>query len=95
MSIIKVGPNHEITLPQKVCSALGVNPGDSLKITLHDKNSLLLSLQQNHIPMTKEPIGPKTYTSLQRALKDVEEGRVSSPFKSGPELIAHLDQIFS
>ena len=87
MTLVRIGPNHEVVIPKRVRTKLGINPGDYVEVKLRDQTAMITPRQES-FPETNEPIGPKTRAAIRRALKDVEEGRVYGPFETAEELIA-------
>ncbi len=94
MTMVRVGPNHEVVIPKSVRAKLGVGPGDYIEFAfLHDQAVIKPKKAGDGFPVTEEPIGPKTRARLREALKDVEAGRVSGPFKTAEEVQRHLDAL--
>ena len=84
MPVVKIGPDNKVSIPKDVLDRLGAKPGDLVQAKFE---------RVVDVPYTDEPIGPETQAGIEEGLKDVEEGRVSGPFRGAQEIQAHLDSL--
>lgn len=94
MTMVRVGPNHEVVIPKSVRAKLGVGPGDYIEFAFqHDQAVIKPKKLSDDFPVTDEPIGPRTQVRLREAIKAVEAGHVSGPYKTAEEVQRHLDAL--
>jgi AbrB family looped-hinge helix DNA binding protein len=94
MTMVRVGPNHEVVIPKSVRAKLGVQPGDYIEFAFqHDQAVIKPKKAGDDFPVTDEPIGPKTRAHIRQAMKEVEAGHVSGPYKTAEEVQRHLDAL--
>ncbi len=91
MTLVRIGPNHEVVIPKRVRAKLGISPGDYVEVSVRERTAMITPRQED-FPETDEPLGPKTREGIRLGLKDVEEGRVSKPFSSMAACLADLQQ---
>ena len=91
MALVKIGAKHQIVIPKAVFAKMGLAPGDYVDVSANRGHAVIkLKKAVNDFPETDERLGPKMRASINRALKDVEAGRVFGPFHTAEELLAHL-----
>ena len=94
MALVKIGTKHQIVIPKAVFAKMGLAPGDYVDVSANRGHAVIKRKKAvDDFPETDEPLGPKLRASINRALKDVEAGRVSGPFRTMDELQAHLDSL--
>lgn len=75
---------NTVTIPKKLAAK-----GDLVVLSRKEYESLVRSAKAN---AAKAKPGKKLPMWLRESLKDVEEGRVSGPFDTVEELMAHLEK---
>lgn len=53
MSLVKIGPKHQITIPRKFVEKLDFNVGDEVEITIQDGRLVIIPkslVEQEHVP---------------------------------------------
>ena len=91
MSILKIGPKHQITIPKNIFTMLGLKPGDYVE-TIVEEGSIRL-IPQKFIPKDQAWFWTKEWqTGEAEADKDIAENNLSKPFNSADALLNHLDQ---
>ncbi len=89
MAVTRIGPKHQITIPQDAFSELGLETGDFLEVRVSD--DCLYLVPQKLIPRDQAWFWTQEWQELEReADKDIAEGRVSGSFDSPGDLIRHL-----
>lgn len=88
MPTIKVGVGRHIVIPKTFYSALGLSPGDYLKV-LRQGNRLVLTPKRKMLTDKSAEIDRR----LADAEEDIRQGRVSGPFKTADELLQHLNSV--
>ena len=80
MSLVRVSPNGQVTLPSTLRKRAGVNSGDLLEVKLGKEGEITLtrkSLLDEHIA---------------EGLADITKGRTYGPFDSTEEMIESLQR---
>jgi AbrB family looped-hinge helix DNA binding protein len=91
----RVSTKHQVTIPKDVRDELHIKEGDVFQVA--DARSLLTKLPKGAVVLIPEKRRkPRMETDAEwnakeaEADEDIAAGRVSGPFHSGEELIAHL-----
>ena len=89
MAIARVGPKHQITIPQDVFDALGLHPGDLLDVQV-DSDGLRL-VPQKLVPKDQAWFWTEEWQEREReASNAIASGEVSGPFRTAEDLVRHL-----
>jgi antitoxin MazE len=89
MSITRIGPRHQITIPQEVFEQLGLQPGDFLEVQVRDE--ALYLIPQKLIPRDQAWFWSKEWQEREREADEaITKGELSGPFESADDLIRHL-----
>lgn len=89
MSITKIGPKHQITIPNEIFRDLGLEVGDYIEATV-DGNAIRL-VPKKLIPKDQAWFWTKEWQEGERkAQEDIAEGRLSGPFNTPEDLLRHL-----
>lgn len=89
MAITRIGPKHQITIPQEVFDQLGLQPGDFLEVQV--QGEVLRLIPQKLIPRDQVWFWSKEWQEReQEADEAVARGELSGPFESVDDLIQHL-----
>lgn len=90
MPLARIGPKHQITIPDEVFKRLQLKPGDLLEIEVRD--STLVAIPQAVIPRDQAWFWTKEWQEKEReADEDLAAGRISGPFTL-EELRKHLGE---
>lgn len=91
MAISRVGPKHQITIPQEAFDQLGLKPGDFLDVQVH--GDALVLVPQKMIPLDQAWFWTREWQEREREADEaIAAGEVSGPFDSVDDLLAHLKQ---
>ena len=89
MAITRIGPKHQITIPQEVFDQLGLQPGDFLEVQV--QGEVLRLIPQKLIPRDQVWFWSKEWQEReQEADEAIAKGELSGPFESVDDLIQHL-----
>lgn len=89
MAIARIGPKHQITIPQEAFDRLGLQSGDILEIEVRD--GVLYAIAQRLIPRDQAWFWSEEWQTKEReASEAIARGELSGPFDSADELIHHL-----
>ncbi len=89
MASTRIGPKHQITIPQEAFERLGLKPGDFLEVEVRDE--VLYLVPQKLIPRDQAWFWSEEWQEMEReADKAIAEGELSGPFDSVDDLIHHL-----
>ena len=89
MTLTRIGPKHQITIPQDAFNRLGLKPGDYLEVEV--RGEALYLVPQNLIPRDQAWFWSREWRGKeQEADEDIVQGQISGPFDSVDELIRHL-----
>ena len=92
MAVARVGPKHQITIPQEIFERLKLKPGDLLEVTVRD--NAIYAVPQQLISRDQAWFWTKEWQEMEReADEDIAAGRVSGPFETAEELLAHLHSV--
>ena len=89
MSITRIGPKHQITIPQETFEQLGLQPGDFLEVQVRD--DALYLIPQKLIPKDQAWFWTQEWQERERETNEaIAGGELSGPFESVDELVRHL-----
>jgi antitoxin MazE len=89
VAITRIGPKHQITIPQEVFDQLGLQPGDFLEVQV--QGEALRLIPQKLIPRDQVWFWSKEWQEReQEANEAIARGELSGPFESVDDLIQHL-----
>jgi antitoxin MazE len=89
VAITRIGPKHQITIPQEVFDQLGLQPGDFLEVQV--QGEVLRLIPQKLIPRDQVWFWSKEWQEReQEADEAIARGELSGPFESVDDLIQHL-----
>ncbi|HEY3117341.1 MAG TPA: AbrB/MazE/SpoVT family DNA-binding domain-containing protein [Chloroflexota bacterium] len=89
MSVTRIGPKHQITIPVDAFTELGLEAGDILDVQVDGEGLRLVP--QKLVPRDQAWFWSKEWQEGEReAEADIQEGRTSGPFDSAEELMRHL-----
>jgi antitoxin MazE len=89
MAITRIGPKHQITIPQEVFEQLGLQPGDFLEVQVRDE--ALYLIPQKLVPRDQAWFWSKDWQERERETDEaIANGELSGPLKSVDDLIQHL-----
>lgn len=89
MPLTRIGPKHQITIPQEAFNRLGLKPGDFLEVEV--RGEALYLVPQRIIPRDQAWFWSKAWQDLEsEADKEIAEGMLSGPFETADELLGHL-----
>ena len=89
---VKISPSGQVRIPKEIMKTLSVSQGDYIDFEVHEGNvcvrgKRLMAIDQAWF-WTKE-----WQEAEKEAERDIREGRISQPFKSAEEAMAHLKQL--
>ncbi len=88
--IATVGRNGEVTIPSEVRAAAHLDEGDEVEVELTE-DGILLRLREDDLPDPWYYGTPEWQEGIDRALADVEAGRMTY-YDSTEEFLAALDR---
>ena len=89
MSSTRIGPKHQITIPQEAFQRLGLKPGDFLEVEVRGESLYLVP--QKLIPRDQVWFWSKEWQEKEREGDEaIANGDLSGPFESVDDLIRHL-----
>jgi AbrB family looped-hinge helix DNA binding protein len=89
MTTTRIGPKHQITIPQQAVKMLGLKVGDSLEVQV--KGTTIHLVPQRLVPVDQVWFWSKEWQQKEKeADEDIAHGRLSGPFTSADELVRHL-----
>jgi len=89
MAVTRVGPKHQITIPQEVFEQMGLQQGDFLEVQM--RGDSLVLVPQKLIPRDQAWFWTKDWQEREREADEaIARGELSGPFESADELIRHL-----
>lgn len=89
MPITRIGPKHQITIPQDVFQQLGLEVGDFLEVQL--RGDALYLVPQKLVPRDQAWFWTKEWQEREREADEaIARGELSGPFESADNLIRHL-----
>ena len=91
MSMTKVGPKHQVTIPREVFERLHLAVGDYLDVRI--KGPSISMVPAKLIPRDQAWFHTAEWQRKEReADASIRRGNVSGPFTSAEELIRHLER---
>jgi antitoxin MazE len=92
MEVARIGPKHQITIPDEIFKRLRLKAGDFLALELRE--DAFVAVPQALIPRDQAWFWSEEWQAMEReADEDIAAGRVSGPFETAEELLAHLDNL--
>lgn len=91
MSMIKIGPKHQITIPKAIFASLGLEAGDYVE-TIVEGGTIRL-VPQKLVPKDQAWFWTKEWQKGEaEADEDIANDRLSKPLKTANALFKHLDK---
>ena len=81
MAAVKIGVSRQVVIPKKIHEKLGLAPGDYLEVAL--KNGTVVFTP-------KTLVDKRIEKRLAEGLSDIQEGRVTGPFRTAKEALKAL-----
>lgn len=89
MATTRIGPKHQITIPQDAFQRLGLQPGDFLEAQV--RGEALYLVPQKLVPRDQAWFWSKEWQEREREADEaIAQGELSGPFESVDDLIRHL-----
>ena len=89
MSVTKIGPKHQVTIPRDVFEGLDIEVGDYLDVRV--RGSAITMVPTKLIPKDQAWFHTSEWQRKEReADRALEQGEVSGPFSSAAALLDHL-----
>ena len=89
MPVTRIGPKHQITIPQETLDQLGLEPGDFLEVQVRE--DALYLIPQKLIPRDQAWFWTREWQGREREADEaIASEELSGPFESVDELIQHL-----
>lgn len=89
MTIARIGPKHQITIPQEAFDELRLQPGDFLQVQVEADGLRLVP--QRLVPRDQAWFWTEEWQAREReASEAIGRGEVSGPFETADDLIKHL-----
>jgi antitoxin MazE len=89
MPVTRIGPKHQITIPQETFEQLGLEPGDFLEVQVRE--DALYLIPQKLIPRDQAWFWtPEEQEQEREADEAIASEELSGPFESVDELVQHL-----
>jgi antitoxin MazE len=89
MAITRIGPEHQITIPQEIFEQLRLQPGDFLEVQVRDE--VLHLIPQKLIPRDQAWFWSQEWQEREREADEaIAKGELAGPFESVDDLIRHL-----
>lgn len=89
MAITRIGPKHQITIPQEAFQRLGLKSGDFLEVQV--QGEALYLVPQKLIPRDQAWFWTREWQRREREADEaIAQGELSPPFENVEELIRHL-----
>jgi len=91
MSMTKIGPKHQVTIPKDVFDQLELQVGEYVEIQA--KGTVITIVPAKVIPKDQAWFYTPEWQAKEReADQDIARGKVSGPFASAKDLIDHLEK---
>lgn len=89
MSLTKIGPKHQVTIPKEIFEQLRLEVGDHLEVQAMEHTIVLVP--QRLVPKEQEWFYTKEWQEKEReADHAILRGEISRPFKTVEALMRHL-----
>lgn len=89
MAIARIGPKHQITIPQEAFHQLALQPGDMLEVQVRGDGLYLMP--QKLLPRDQVWFWSREWQETEREADEaIARGDLSGPFESADDLIRHL-----
>lgn len=89
MAVTRIGPRHQITIPQEAFDGLGLKAGDFLEVDVRD--GALYLVPQRLIPRDQAWFWTRDWHEREReADEEIARGELAGPFESAGTLLRHL-----
>ena len=89
MAVTRIGPKHQITIPQEAFQRLGLQAGDLLEVQVRD--DALYLVPQRLVPRDQAWFWTREWQEMERdADEAIARGDVSGPFQTADEAVRHL-----
>lgn len=89
MTVTRIGPKHQITIPRELFERLGLQPGDLLEVQVEADGLRLMP--QKLIPRDQAWFWTGEWQEREREASNAIAGsEVSGPFDTAEELVRHL-----
>jgi AbrB family looped-hinge helix DNA binding protein len=89
MAITRIGPKHQITIPQDAFQRLGLKHGDFLEVEV--RGEALYLVPQKLIPRDQTWFWTREWQEKEREADEaIAQGELSGPFDSVDDLIRYL-----
>lgn len=89
MATTRIGPKHQITIPQEAFHRLGLQPGEFLEVQV--RGEALYLVPQKLIPRDQAWFWSKQWQQREREADEaIVRGELSGPFEAVDDLIRHL-----
>jgi AbrB family looped-hinge helix DNA binding protein len=89
MPVTRIGPKHQITIPQEIFEQLGLEPGDFLEVQVRE--DALYLIPQKLIPRDQAWFWTPEWQEQEREADEaIASEELSGPFESVDELVQHL-----
>ena len=89
MSLTKVGPKHQVTIPADVFKRLRLEVGDYLQVEA--LGTTITMAPARLVPKDQAWLHTRKWQGREREADEaIARGQVSGPFRSGRELVRHL-----
>jgi antitoxin MazE len=89
MSVTKIGPKHQITIPREIFDSLNLEVGDFLDTQIKDNNIVLVP--KKLVPKDQEWFWTKEWQEKEKQVeKAIEQGEIEGPFSKASDVIKAL-----
>ena len=89
MALTRIGPKHQITIPQETFEQLGLEPGDFLEVQVRD--GALCLIPQKLVPRDQAWFWTGEWQEREREADEaIASEELSGPFESVEDLVRHL-----
>jgi antitoxin MazE len=89
MAVTRIGPKHQVTIPQEAFRRLGLKPGDFLEVEV--RGEALYLVPQRLIPRDQAWFWTREWQEKEREADEaIAKGELSGPFESVEDLIRYL-----
>lgn len=96
-TVVRIQRKGKMTLPSRLCSAVGIEDGDLVEATVHRGKIVLtpkLAIDRSGFPNADEEYTPAQRrlidARLDKSEGDLKKGRTAGPFDFAVEMVAHM-----